>query len=195
MADWGVDVLKVGSSLGIGSPAFWDGEKAVRIEKTDSISCELKNQKRFSEVTIKHFGWQVNKLITDVISSLEIEENSYLTKYNIKLSNDLPNITTGIVKHPEAEIQVIEDIKPGWDCLASFGVQTLQEDELGMCILYRADDLIEISEDEHSHVVILKPENKELTYYFGAAWNKDQSGVKSMDDFKSLLDDQAQFIK
>ncbi len=27
MQDWGVDILKVGSALGIGTLAFWDGEK------------------------------------------------------------------------------------------------------------------------------------------------------------------------
>ena len=45
MQDWGVDVLKVGDALGIGTLAFWNGEKAVRVEKTDDISCSVENGK------------------------------------------------------------------------------------------------------------------------------------------------------
>jgi hypothetical protein len=43
--------------------------------------------------------------------------------------------------------------------------------------------------------LVLKPEKKKLTYYFGAAWEQDASGVKTMDDFKTLLKAQAKFLK
>ena len=192
---WGVDVLKVGSSLGIGSIAFWDGEKAIRVEKTDSLFCRVENGKKSSEVFVDYFGWQINNIKTNLFSQLEIAEGSYLTKYTIQLTESLPNIATGIVKLPETEIQVFNDIKPGWSCLVTFGKQTLQNDRLGMCIFFKTSQLIHQTEDKFSHVVVLKPENKTLTYYFGAAWEQDASGVKSMDDFKNLLKEQAKFIR
>ena len=43
MSDWGMDILKVGKSLGLGSIAFWNGTKAERIEKTDSVICKILN--------------------------------------------------------------------------------------------------------------------------------------------------------
>lgn len=195
MCDWGVDVLKVGSSLGIGSLAYWDGEKATRVEKTDSIICWVENEKKSSKVMVDYFGWEINEVKTNLFSSLEIEEGSYLTKYDISLSNELPNLATGIVKLPGTTVVIFDDLKPGWGCLATFGVQTLQNDNLGMCIFYKKDQVLEITEDKYSHVVVLKPENKKLTYYFGAAWEKDASGVKTMDDFKALLAKQVQFLK
>lgn len=195
VSGWGVDVLKVGSSLGIGSLAFWDGGKAIRIEKTDSIICRVDNHKRYSGVAVNYYGWQINRTKTDVFSTLTIEQGSYLTKYDVKLSGELPNIATGIVKLPGTVIQVIKDIKPGWNCMATFGVQTLQNDHLGMCIYYKTDDLLEITEDQDSHLVVLKPENRQLTYYFGAAWQQDRSGVSSMKEFESLLKDQVRFVR
>ena len=99
----------------------------------------------------------------------------------------MPNIATGIVILPETEFEVINDIKPGWSCMATFGKQTLQEDMLGMCIFYKNDQLISQSKDKYSHVVVLKPENKKLTYYFGAAWQQDASGVQSMMTLKHFL--------
>lgn len=192
MQEWGVDVLKVGSSLGIGSLAFWDGEKATRVEKTDSILCNVFDGEKSSSVEVNYFGWEINGIKTNLLSTLEIEAGSYLTKYSVELSEPLPNLATGIVKHADTSVKVFENIKPGWNCLITFGKQTLQEDLLGMCILYKTDDFIEITDDQYSEVVVLKPANNKLTYYFGAAWQQDASGVRSMEDFEELIKSQIQ---
>ncbi len=193
-ADWGVDVLKVGSSLGMGSVAFWDGEKAIRVEKTESLSAKVEDGESSSKVEILYENWEINNIKTTLKSTFEIEEGSFLTKNNHELSQNLPNLATGIVKHDSTEIQVFDDIIDGWSCMATFGVQTLQNDKLGMCIFFNNDELIEITEDKYSHIVVLKPVNNKLTYYFGAAWQQDASGVKSMKEFKTLLKEQAKFI-
>ncbi|MBW6534037.1 MAG: DUF4861 domain-containing protein [Mariniphaga sp.] len=195
MQDWGVDILKVGSALGIGSLAFWDGEKAIRVEKTDDIFCSVENGKNSSKVDLTYSGWEINNTKTDLTTSLEINAGSYLTKYSAELSKDLPNLATGIVKLPETETAVFTDIKPGWSCFATFGKQSLENDMLGMCIFFKTSELIKQTNDKNSHVIVLKPVNNKLTYYFGAAWEQDASGVKSMNDFKKLLKEQANFIK
>jgi len=194
MQDWGVDVLKVGDALGIGTLAFWNGEKAVRVEKTDDISCSVENGKNSSKVNINYSGWEINNTKTDVSSTLEIEAGSYLTKYSVELSKELPNLATGIIKLPETETAVFTDIKPGWSCFATFGIQSLENDKLGMCIFYRTDQLIQQTEDKNSHVIVLKPANNKLTWYFGAAWEQDDSRVKSMEDFKELLKEQLKYL-
>lgn len=195
VSDWGVDVLKVGSSLGMGSVAFWDGEKAIRVEKTDSLYSEVESGANKSKVTINYYGWEINDTKTTLQSTLEIEAGSYLTKYSHKLSEALPNLSSGIVKHEGTEVQVFTDIKEGWTCLATFGVQTLQNDNLGMCVFVKTDQLLEVTDDKYSEVLVMKPENNELTYYFGAAWEQDASGVTSMDAFKALLTEQAKYIR
>lgn len=195
MQDWGVDVLNVGSSLGMASLGFWDGEKAVRVENTDSIFSSVENGEQNSKVHVDYYGWEINGTKTDVSTTLEIEGGSYLTKYSIQLSEELPNLASGIVIFPNAEKVHFDDLKSGWGCLATFGNQTLQNNLMGMCIFYKKDQLIEETADDNSYVLVFKPENKQLTYYFGAAWELDASGVKSADDFKMLLEDQVRFIK
>lgn len=195
MQDWGVDVLKVGNALGIGSLAFWDGEKAVRVEKTDSIFCKVENSKKSSEVFVDYFGWQINNIKTNVNTRLAIEEGSYLTHYSVELSEALPNLATGIVTLPKTETKLVENIQPGWSCFVSFGKQTLQNDKLGMCVFFRNSDFIKQTSDKFSHVLVLKPNDKKLDYYFGAAWEQDASGVKSMEDFIALLKTQLRFVK
>ena len=61
-----------------------------------------------------------------------------------------------------------------------------------MCILYKTDDVIEVTDDKYSEVVVLKPVNNKLTYYFGAAWQQDASGIRSMEDFEELIKSQIQ---
>jgi hypothetical protein len=195
MQDWGVDILKVGDALGIGTIAFWDGEKAIRVEKTSGISCSVENATKSSKVTVNYAGWEINSNKTDVKTTLKIETGSYLTQYSIELSEELPNLATGIIKLPETETAVFTDLRPGWSCFATFGKQSLEKDRLGMCIFFKTADLIQQTADKNSHVIVLKPKNKKLTYYFGAAWEQDASRVQSMDDFKKLMQEQAKFIE
>jgi len=194
MQDWGVDVLQVGDALGIGSLAYWNGTKAVRVEKTSGIHCKVESGNSVSKVYVDYSNWEIDSFKTNVSTILEIEAGSYLTKYSINLSNELPNLATGIVKLKNSEMKIISDLKPGWSCMLTFGKQSLQNDMLGMCIFFKTDELLEQTEDINSHVIVLKPENNQLTYYFGAAWQQDASGVKSMDDFINLLKSQVNFI-
>jgi len=167
----------------------------VRVEKTAGIYSSVESGDKSSKVTVNYSGWEINNIKTDVNTTLEIEDGSYLTKYSIVLSKDLTNLATGIIKLSDTESVVFTDIKPGWSCFVTFGKQTLQNDMLGMCIFYKTDELIKQTVDKISHVIVLKPKNKKLTYYFGAAWEQDASGVKSMDDFKKLLKEQVKFVK
>jgi len=81
-----------------------------------------------------------------------------------------------------------------WAYLATFGVQTLQEDNLGMAVFYKKKDLIEICNDELSEVVVLKPTDNNITYYSGAAWEHDSSGVKTEADFIEFLNTQLKLL-
>ena len=193
--DWGVDVLQVGDALGIGSLAYWDGDKAVRVEKTSEIKCRVESGDFVSVVFVDYSDWEIDSFTTDVSTMLEIEAGSYLTEYTVNLTEEIPNLATGIVKLPNSEMKIINDLKPGWSCMLTFGQQSLQNDMLGMCVFYKSNQLITQTEDSNSYVVVLKPENNLLTYYFGAAWEQDASDVKSMEDFVKLLNDQVKFIK
>jgi hypothetical protein len=58
-----------------------------------------------------------------------------------------------------------------------------------MAILFKHNDLIEVTEDEFSHVLVLKPETGKLTYYFLAAWEKEPNGIKTKEEFLDYLNE------
>ncbi|MGD9928968.1 MAG: DUF4861 family protein [Mangrovibacterium sp.] len=187
MCDWGTDVLKVGNALGIGSIAHWADSAANRVAKTDSVYTEVTYSGLLeSKLTTKYYGWEYAGGKIDLVSELSIRAGSYLTKGNLKTSSPVDNLATGIVKLPNTTV-----LKSGsegdWAYLATFGVQTLHNDHMGMAIFYKKSDLLEVTEDKYSHVVVLKPTNNELTYFYGAAWEQDASKMDSIEKFETFL--------
>ena len=56
-----------------------------------------------------------------------------------------------------------------------------------MVVFYKNEDLVLISEDKDSHVIVLKSDDLNVDYYFAAAWQKEPNGIKNVDEFKNYL--------
>lgn len=189
-SDWGMDVLNVGNSLGMASIGFWDGHMARRVAETDSIICRVPDAGDLrAMVCTDWYGWKVNETSVDLNSVLTIDAGSRLTKRSLKLGAALPNLCTGIVKHPAGELIVPDDVPEEWSYLATWGDQSMNNDGLGMAVFYRTADLIELTGDPLNHVVVLKPTaDNALTYCFGAVWELDEGGITTKEAFIDYLD-------
>ncbi len=77
---------------------------------------------------------------TDLTSILTIKPNNRHTLHTIKSSVKTEGICTGIVKHGFNLIQKQSENKK-WSYIATYGVQTLVPDKLGMAIFYKTDDV------------------------------------------------------
>ncbi|MEZ4939228.1 MAG: DUF4861 domain-containing protein [Saprospiraceae bacterium] len=184
---WGMDILKVGESLGIGALGTWLGDKALRVETTDSIRCAIPlNGPILSMVRTNYSGWKVGDHATDVQVDLSIQAGSRMTRCDVSLKQPLPNLCTGIVKAENAPV-FTDDGSQEWAYLATWGAQSLAEDQLGMAIVFPRSALMEITEDAHSHVVVFNPGASKLSYYFLAAWEQEPGGIKTQADFQNYL--------
>jgi hypothetical protein len=188
MSPWGMDILKVGDALGIGAVGIWENKKVQRVSKTDSLICEiLSDGSLYSQLLIKYPGWQTNSGKYNLTSFLSITAGSRLTKHDITVDKDIDNLCTGIVKSKGVNILKPEDKKNGWSYLASYGNQSIIGDKLGMAVLYRNKDKITVTEDELNEVVVLKPEEGTLTYYFLAVWEQEAEGIRNEEEFIDYL--------
>ena len=190
MSDWGMDILKVGASLGLGSVGMWIADSAQRVEKTDSLSCRIiANGVIQSKVKTNYYGWQVNEQKYNLTSLLTINADSRLTRCDLVLDKNPDNLCTGIVKHDSA--MVISSKNDGeWQYLATYGKQSLNNDNLGMAIFYKTNDLDKLTADNHSEVVVLTPTDGKLSYYFAATWELETNGITSENDFINYLEEQ-----
>lgn len=194
LADWGADIMKVGSALGIGSIAHWQGDCVRRVDSVDSRVCAVFDGLLQSKVRTNYNGWTYEGGKTNLTSELTINAGSYLTKCELSLTEAIDNIATGIIKMPNTE--VLKGENGDWGYFATFGVQSLNKDELGLVVFYKKSTLQQLTEDKLNHVLVLNPENggKSLTYYFAAQWTLDASAIKTADQLRQFADQQVALL-
>lgn len=191
MSDWGADILKVGDALGIGTIAHWAKGKANRIAKTDSLFSEVTQDGVLeSSIATRYSGWEFDGGKTTLTSTLTIRAGSYLTKCKLRSSNPIDSLATGIIKMPDTETVQSANESGDWAYYGTFGVQSLNKDKLGLFVFYRKSQLEKLTEDPLNHVIVLKPENQQLSYYFGGAWELDSSKTDSKEKLLAFLNQQ-----
>ncbi len=187
MQDWGMDIFKVGTSLGIGSLGIFADGKVNMISKTDSILCRVSKIGCIkSEIATNYFGWLVGGKKYNVESRFTITAGSRLTKHSVKIEGEPENLVTGLAKYAGTNLTKLNP-GDGWGYLALYGKQSLSGDNLGIAILFKKNDLIELTEDAVSQIVKLKPAKGKLEYYFCAAWEQEPGGIKTQEEFVKYL--------
>lgn len=189
MQEWGMDIFKVGSSLGIGSIGMKTAEKIEAVSKTDGITCEIKfNGPVLSEVITEYKGWEVSGNKYDLTARLSITAGSRITTTCLNITEDAKNITTGLAKHENTEFMK-SDVDGDWQYIALYGKQTLADDDLGIVLFYKKSALIEQGEDEINYFVSLKPVENKVIYKYAAAWVQEPGGIKSKEEFNKYINE------
>ena len=191
MQEWGMDIFKVGNSLGIGSFGMWHDGKVIMVSITDSVYCEItENGPVRSQIKTNYYGWKVGAERFELESKLSITAGSRLSKNEITISDNALNIVTGLAKYPGTYFFKSDDTGD-WSYIALYGNQTLasDNDKLGIAVFYQTKDLQELAEDDMSYVVKLRPMDGKLNYYFCAAWEQEQNAIQNLEEFKKYLNE------
>jgi len=189
LSDWGMDVLKVNNSVGIGAPAAVIDNKLVKVTDFASSHVDILNSSLFSQIDLFHQKWQVAHTTTDLHTRFRIFPGSALTEVSTSTSQPIANWATGIVNH---QVQSLESNgKSTWCYLASFGEQSLHKDLLGLAIFYRCKDKRQIVSDTDNLAVHLTPSqstDQGINYKFTARWQAEPDGPDSIEKFTQYLD-------
>jgi hypothetical protein len=183
---WGQDIFKVGNSLGIGSVAAYLDNKVITLSEFDSLNCSIFNHNLFSSVVSNHYGWKSGNNKYNANISYSIFPGSRLTEVKVRTNKPIANFCTGLAKHDSTKI-LSSNSKTGWGYVAVWGKQTICNDHLGIALFYNNNELINLTEDQVSHIVVLQPRDNRAHYYFAAAWEKEKKGIKSQRDFQIYL--------
>lgn len=189
MQPWGMDVMKVGKSLGLGTAGMFVNGTAVRVDKTDSVDCRItENGAVYSSILTRYHGWQVAGKKFDIQSRLTIHAGTRLTHQFISATGNPESLCTGIVKDKEAKLFSKQGDKNQWGYVATYGKQSLNNDNLGLAVFFNPKTFAQFTQDDASNVVILKPDAGKLDYYFLAAWELEPGGIKNETDFLAYLE-------
>jgi len=188
MLPWGMDIFKVGESLGIGSIAMWYNNKVNTLSNLDKEECKITADGPIqADVLTKYLGWKVGKEKFHLVSNLSINAGSRLTKVKLNIKGKKSILCTGLAKHEDCKFINSNDKKLNWGYIALYGKQSLAGDNLGIALFYKINDLDKITEDSLSYIVVLNPSKDQLVYYFAAAWDQEPGGIKNINEFKSYL--------
>ncbi len=189
MQEWGMDVLKVAASLGIGSIAWFDGEKAVRVETSDSVMCKIEADGLIrSQVKTWYYGWETGATKANFLSLKTIDANSRLTREFLTFEEPQNNVCTGFIIYENIELFELTSPNEEWKAIATWGKQSLADDNMGLAIIYPANQNGRITKDGLSHIVVFEKELQEVEYYFTGAWEQEPDGVRTMEEFKDFLE-------
>lgn len=194
-AAWGVDVLSVGKSLGMGGYGFWNGKGVEQVAVVDAREAMITdNGDLYSGFKITYHGWQINNQKLDLVAHLSMTAGSRLVKVKLNAGQPLPNFAIGLVKHPGTTFMEGPQNTDGYTYAASWGKQSLsgENDYLGMAVIFRRAEREQQTQDENSYVSVMKDQGGELEYYFLAAWEHELNGIKTEAEFKAYLDNEVQ---
>ncbi len=191
MADWGADILKVGSSLGAGGYGFWNGEKVEFVSKVEQRSATVTvNGPLYSALAIDYKQWNTGSSTVDLKADLSMRAGSPMVDVNLNTSAPLDNLAIGLVAHEGSELLIgdLDITGEAWSYVASFGKQSLFDDNLGMLLMFKKRDFVEQTRDQNSYVVVLKPRGTHVQYAFGALWSGQTDGVQTREQFITALE-------
>lgn len=185
---WGMDIFKVGNSLGLGSIAMLHDNKIQTVEKTDSIYCYVESNGILrSGIKTKYYGWLVGETKYNLECDFSIFAGNRITKVELYINPVPDNICTGLAKAENTDYFENEDKTSEWQFIALYGKQSLAGDNLGIAIVYKKENLIQKIEDNLNFGIKLKTKDGKLTYYFLAAWQQEIDGIRNIHEFKNYL--------
>lgn len=186
-APWGMDILKAGRSLGIGSIGQYIDGKVEHFQQTDSVTCRIKeNNNLTASIETSYFGWKTSDKTANLISNLSTVAGDRALNHTITFEDPIEDFCTGIVKHDAATSFASLVGSSGWAYIATYGQQSLADDNLGMAIFYNTKDVDEVMDSDYDHLIVFKPA-KQVSYYLLGAWEQERSGVGSLEEFQKYL--------
>jgi len=186
--EWGSDILKAGKALGIGSIGRYANKEVLHFNNVDSTLVKVQNVKEQSDVYVNYYGWKTANDKIDFKSNLSVTPDERYVKHTITPSKKIEGICTGIVKLNNLEVIKKESTNKKWAYIATYGVQSMFSDNLGMAIFYETSTVQDYVEGELDHLLVFKPTQTPISFYFLGAWEKEKAGIKTKEEFLAYLD-------
>lgn len=196
LADWGMDILKVGNSLGAGAIAIKIGDSLYRVGP-----CEQGQYKIITEGPIRsvlelsYKNVPAGDRLYNVTHRISIHGGDHFYRSKVWI-NDLKGdeeLVTGIVDLHQIPADTL--LANSRVILFSHGAQGYSGEMLGMGIVTPADGFVSVSEAPESgpgivntHLISLKADaQKPSEYYFVVGWETGEPANKDKHYFRGLM--------
>ena len=217
LADWGMDVLHCGSSLGSGGIALLLNDSLYRLGSTEGYEyVKIAEGPVRSVFELRYTGWEVAGQLLEAVERISIFPGKQWFQSDVTV-NPLPEgseIVTGIVTSKLTR-QPFQFRENGFTCIGTHDVQSLNNDELGMAVIVpenetgriaRTSDINffelgyqTVKEKNFSNIISETyyisqqvSANRPARHWFAAVWGLDQEQWKSEEGFRQYLSSEMQ---
>lgn len=217
LADWGMDVLHCGSSLGSGGLAILKNDSLFRLGSTDVYEYQkiIEGPVR-SVFELRYSGWNVNGEMMEAVERISIYPGKYWfeSDVTIKGCTEDDQIVTGIVtSHLKREPFAFK--AGNFQCIGTHDVQSLNKDELGMAVIVPENEAGKIGRTTDINFFKLGYEtvvekgfsniisetyyigqkcknNIPAKHYFFSVWGLDKEQWKTEEGFRKYITEEAE---
>jgi hypothetical protein len=200
-SSWGMDILKVGTSLGAGAIGMLvsiDGKDSlVRLGGPEVALTEFSQVATGplrSVLRIRYKDWNVNGQLFDVTEEISIWGGQYFYENRLTVSQKA-KLVTGIVNLNSKEPFRLQD--QGCSVLYTHDRQSENADFLGMAVMAREEDFLGFGETPrqgpgitNTYTFIFR-EKTPVTYRFFSSWEKTAGSFASRVFFENMLRQEA----
>ena len=191
LADWGMDVMKVGPSLGVGGLGLYRGTSLERFGKAAQVSAEVLVESG-DDASFKVTHAQVPLAgggIGTVEATYSLKSGSPLTWVSVK--SNLPNATlaSGLVKSlKNKRIRNSNTVEKGeWRYIATWGDdQSEAKDGLGTVLFYKEGDARLMPSVNDTYPLRFNSPNP--TYAFAGIWEQGPMGISNEESLIAWAD-------
>jgi len=205
---WGVDILKVGNSLGAGALAMKKDGKLVRLGDTKKASFKVLTEGPIRTVfTLIYEGWDVDGESFDITEKISMWKGKYGYKSDITLKGSNQKMVTGIV-NINLKKDTLFTVKPNKNrtIIYTFDKQTELNDFLGMALILKTEEVVGMdkapstgsgrsidgnSPISHTYYTELQNESNKVSFCFFAGWEQTNSAFKTQKGFENMLVNEA----
>lgn len=196
MADWGMDVMKVGDSLGVGGIGLYRGGDLGRIGKS-AITAKVNSMSGADagfEVSYKNvqYGGQASG---EILSRFSLSAGSAITWVEVESTLPKGILASGLSYTDGAKyIDDSNSEKNGdWRYIAAWGDKRSEaKDALGTVLFFKNADAQIMPKAIDTYPVQFY--NNNFTYGFAAVWQQGPEQINSEEKFKSWIEKQYQSL-
>lgn len=217
LADWGMDVLHCGSSLGAGGLAMLENDSLYRLGSTEVFEYQKITEGPVRSVfDLKYKGWDVAGQKLEAVEHISIYPGKYWFQSDVTVSGfeGEKQLVNGIVTSKLTNDPYQFDANADYQAIATLDVQSLNNDELGMALLLKKDEVTKIDRTSNinfynlgyqtvpekmfsnvisdTYYVAQKIKNDvPARHYFYAVWGLENPKWKEIDNLKSYMGEEA----
>ncbi|MEL7119237.1 MAG: DUF4861 domain-containing protein [Bacteroidota bacterium] len=195
LQEWGMDVLKVGTSLGAGALALMKNDSIYRLGVTETSSFEiLENGPLMTSFKLTYTGWDIagQKYGLEEIISIYAGKRWYESKVKLTGASPTDTLVSGIVTLKSPNVKALKS--DGYSILYTHGKQGENNDYLGMSFFSESQNIIGYGDAPtqgegvtSTKLAYLKPVKNEYHFYFLSGWEGEDIEFKKQDYFEEAI--------